>query len=92
MNVIATKKLQEHFDIVTLLKGVNDQYQHLDTTGYKKRFEECLVKAILLSGKIKEHVFVLFIPDYSVIPCAKDSDTAKIKIELDIFNAINQSP
>ena len=28
------------YDVVTLLIGVNDQYQHLDTGGYRKRFME----------------------------------------------------
>lgn len=91
LNAIAAKKPQGPFDIVTLLIGVNDQYQHLDTEGYKKHFAACLEKAIHLAGDKKEHVSVLSIPDYSVTPFAKDSDTDRIKKELDEFNAINKS-
>jgi lysophospholipase L1-like esterase len=91
LNAIAAKKPQGPFDVVTLLIGVNDQYQHLDAEGYKKRFTECLGKAISLAGNKKEHVFVLSIPDYSVTPFAKNSDTVQIKKELEVFNAINHS-
>jgi lysophospholipase L1-like esterase len=90
LNAIEKENLQQQFDVVSLLIGVNDQYQHLDTAGYRKRFTECLQKAIALAGNKTEHVFVLSIPDYSVTPFAKDSDTAQIKKEIDAFNAINK--
>jgi lysophospholipase L1-like esterase len=90
LNAIEKENLQHSFDIVSLLIGVNDQYQHLDTAGYRKRFTECLQKAIALAGNKTNHVFVLSIPDYSVTPFAKDSDTAQIKKEIDAFNTINK--
>ena len=51
------------YDVVSLLCGVNDQYQHLDTAGYRTRFEQLLDKAIALAGNRTRHVFVLSIPD-----------------------------
>ena len=90
LNAIEKEDLQYSFDIVSLLIGVNDQYQHLDVTGYRKRFAECLRKAIALAGNKTNHVFVLSIPDYSVTPFAKGSDTAQIKKEIDAFNTINK--
>jgi len=90
LNAIEKENLQHSFDIVSLLIGVNDQYQHLDTAGYRKRFTGCLQKAIALAGNKTNHVFVLSIPDYSVTPFAKDSDTAQIKKEIDAFNTINK--
>ncbi len=90
LNAIEKENLQQQFDVVSLLIGVNDQYQHLDTAGYRKRFTECLQKAIALAGNKINHVFVLSIPDYSVTPFAKDGDTAQIKKEIDAFNAINK--
>lgn len=76
--------------VVSLLIGVNDQYQQRDTTGYRKRFTELLVKAIELSNGKKQNVFVLSIPDYSVTPFAASYDTAQIRKEIDWFNNINQ--
>ncbi|MEP7255647.1 MAG: GDSL-type esterase/lipase family protein, partial [Ferruginibacter sp.] len=58
------------YDVVSLLIGVNDQYQRHDTTGYRQRFTGLLTKAIELANGKKENVFVLSIPDYSVTPFA----------------------
>jgi lysophospholipase L1-like esterase len=78
------------FDVVSLLIGVNDQYQHLDTAGYKLRFEQLLQKAIALAGERTTHVFVLSIPDYSATPFVADTDKARVQNDLQLFNAINK--
>lgn len=80
-----------NYDVVSLLIGVNDQYQRHDTTGYRQRFTELLTKAIQLVNGKKENVFVVSIPDYSVTPFAAGSDTAQIRKEIDWFNAINKN-
>jgi lysophospholipase L1-like esterase len=77
--------------VVSLLIGVNDQYQRHDTTGYRQRFTSLLEKAIVLANNKKENVFVLSIPDYSVTPFAAGNDTAQIRKEIDWFNAINKA-
>ncbi|WP_153798737.1 SGNH/GDSL hydrolase family protein [Foetidibacter luteolus] len=76
------------FDIVTLLIGVNDQYQSRDSTGYRERFTQVLNMAISLAGD-RSHVFVLSIPDYSVTPFAAGSDKPAIREQIDWFNSIN---
>jgi len=91
LDALADQNPQGPFDIVSLLIGVNDQYQHHDTTGYRDRFTECLEKAIALAGNKKDHVFVLSIPDYSVTPFAQNSDTDRVRKEIDEFNAINKA-
>lgn len=78
------------YDVVSLLIGVNDQYQLHDTTGYRQRFTSLLNKAIQLAKGKNQHVFVLSIPDYSVTPFASGGDTARIRMEIDWFNAINK--
>lgn len=87
---IAQQNPPKH-DVVSLLIGVNDQYQTHDTTGYRQRFTSLLNKAIVLTGGKKENVFVLSIPDYSVTPFAAGGDTAQIRKEIDWFNTINKS-
>ncbi|HYK45425.1 MAG TPA: SGNH/GDSL hydrolase family protein [Parafilimonas sp.] len=91
LNAIQKQPLSVPYDIVSLLIGVNDQYQHLDTAGYRERFTECLEAAIRFAGNNRDHVFVLSIPDYSVTPFAADSDTTQIAKEIDEFNAINKA-
>ena len=86
---IATQNPVKH-DVVSLLIGVNDQYQTHDTSGYRQRFTGLLNTAIQLANGKTSNVFVLSIPDYSVTPFAAGADTAQIRKELDWFNAINQ--
>lgn len=89
-NAIATQNPQGPYDIVTLLIGVNDQYQRQDTGSYRFRFTQLLIKSISLANGLPKHVFVLSIPDYSVTPFAASSDTARIRREIDFFNSINK--
>jgi lysophospholipase L1-like esterase len=77
--------------VVSLLIGVNDQYQFRDTTGYRQRFTQLLAKAIELANGKQQNVFVLSIPDYSVTPFAASFDTAQIRKEIDWFNNINRA-
>lgn len=77
--------------VVSLLIGVNDQYQFRDTTGYRQRFTQLLAKAIELANGKQQNVFVLSIPDYSVTPFAASFDTAQIRKEIDWFNNINRT-
>lgn len=89
-NAINARNPAPH-DVVSLLIGVNDQYQTHDTTGYRQRFTALLEKSIQLARNKKENVFVLSIPDYSVTPFAAGLDRARIRQEIDWFNAINLS-
>ena len=89
-NAIQSQNPVNH-DVVSLLIGVNDQYQMHDTTGYRQRFTSLLQKAIQLANGKKENVFVVSIPDYSVTPFASGGDTARIRKELDWFDAINKN-
>lgn len=87
-NAIAQQQPPAPFGVVTLLIGVNDQYQHMDTGGYRVRFAQLLQTAVALAGNRKSRVFVLSIPDYSVTPFGGGSQ--RIHDEIDEFNAINQ--
>lgn len=89
LNAIANQNPNGSFDVVTLLIGVNDQYQNRDTTGYREKFTACLQKAILLAVN-PQHVFVVSIPDYSVTPFAQNDDTTLIRKQIDEFNKINK--
>ena len=90
LNAITVQNPVGPYDIVTLLIGVNDQYQSGDTTGYRDRFTELLKEAIQFAAAKPSHVFVVSIPDYSVTPFASGSNVAEISKEIDEFNAINK--
>ena len=83
-----SKKLTPPYDLVTLLIGVNNQYQGKPLDEFKLEFEKILLQAIGFAGNLPNHVIVLSIPDWGITPFAleKDSDQPKVKVEIDAFN------
>ncbi len=91
INALNGNPPKTNYSIVTLLIGVNNQYQHLSINDYKIEFTELLTRSISYAGNNKDHVIVLSIPDYSVTPYAAGADTAQIAKEIDEFNAANKT-
>ena len=86
----ATPPTKPVYDFVTLLIGVNNQYQGRSQTEYTAEFTELLNKAILFAGNRPEKVAVLSIPDWGVTPFANGRDRNEIAKQIDAFNAINK--
>jgi len=76
------------YNFVTLLIGVNDQYQGISQTVYRSNFLTLLNEAITFAQGDTSRVFVISIPDYGVTPFANGQDSV-IGPEIDQFNAIN---
>ncbi len=91
INALNTSLPANDYDFVTLLIGVNNQYQGRIIDEYKNEFTILLNRAIQYAGNRKSRVFVLSIPDYSVTPFAKGSDTASIAKQIDAFNLANKN-
>lgn len=85
-----TPLLQE-YDFVSLLIGVNNQYRGRPVETFSIEFEQLLMKAIVLAGGKKEHVFVISIPDWGATPFAEGRDRSKIAKEIDAFNLAKKS-
>jgi lysophospholipase L1-like esterase len=77
------------YNLVSLLIGVNNQYQGVDIDLYPGEFRQLLNKAIDLCGGQKESVFVLSIPDYGYTPFGA-SNREQISREIDQYNTINK--
>ena len=84
LEAIAAEELAE-FQLVSLLIGVNNQYQGKPFELFEEEFELLLNKAIELAGG-KENVFVVSIPDYGVTPFGA-ANSFTIAQELDAYNA-----
>jgi len=89
INALNLSPPQKKYSFVSLLIGVNNQYQGKSIDEYKVEFTLLLNRSIEYAGN-KRKVFVLSIPDYSVTPFASNSDKKKIASEIDSFNAINK--
>lgn len=71
ISAIKTQNPDSNYDLVTLLIGVNNQYQGRDFSIYEKEFPELVTKAITLAKGDKKNVIVLSIPDYAYTPFGK---------------------
>lgn len=91
LNALNNNPPKKNYSVVTLLIGVNNQYQGKSLNEYKTEFTELLLRAIKYAGDNTKHVFVISIPDYSVTPFAQGSDIAGIAKEIDAFNAANKA-
>ncbi len=87
---IARSKLEPPYALVTLLIGVNDQYQDFREKGYPARFGMLLKRALELAGGDRKRLIVVSIPDYSVTPFAKRMNRAKIGAALERYNKVNR--
>lgn len=85
---INSEDLQPTYDLVSLLIGVNNQYQGLPLDTFKAEFPALLETAIRFANNNPDNVFVLSIPDYSVTPFARFKDKKKIVEELQTYNSI----
>ncbi len=80
------------YDVVSLLIGVNNQYQGLGLGQYTQEFSALLDQAIGLAANRASRVFVLSIPDYSKTPFGQATGkTAWIEKQIAAFNQINRT-
>ncbi len=89
INAINIAKLNSEYDLVSLLIGVNNQYQGKPVDQYAIEFEELLKISIDLAKGNKENVFVVSIPDYGFTPFGQKNQS-KISREIDQFNEISK--
>lgn len=89
LSAIAAENHTTNYNLVSLLIGVNNQYQGRDIAVYPEEFKQLLNKAIELCGGRKAGVFVLSIPDYGYTPFGT-SNRATISAEIDEYNRMNR--
>ena len=86
---IATQNPTNDFDLVTLLIGVNNQYQNKPFSVYEQEFPELVSIAIQKAKGDKNNVIVVSIPDYAYTPFGNGN--ASISSQLDNYNAFAQN-
>lgn len=86
---ISAENPSDNYDLVTLLIGVNNQYQGLDFSIYQQEFPLLLHTAIQKAGKDKNNVIVVSIPDYAYTPFGGGSSS--ISQDIDKYNSFAES-
>lgn len=74
-----------NFDLVTLLIGVNNQYQNKPFSLYESEFPQLVTKAIAFAKGDKTNVIVVSIPDYAYTPFGQGA--VNISSAIDQYNA-----
>jgi lysophospholipase L1-like esterase len=87
--IISAGITNNRYDIVSLLIGVNNQFQGRSIAEYKTQFTELLVTSINFARGNKDKVFVISIPDYGYTPFGHNNQ-AQISQGIDQFNAVNK--
>ena len=79
---------EKDYNLVSILIGVNNQYQGLDITIYEPELRNIIDQAIQITGKDTASVFMISIPDYAFTPFGKGDKI--ISSEIDSYNEINR--
>jgi len=91
ISAINAEKPAKNYDLVTLLIGVNNQYQNRAFSIYETEFPELVNKAISLARGDKSNVIVVSIPDYAFTPFGMQSgNQSYISAEIDRYNDFAQ--
>ena len=87
-NGLASADKKSVYQVVTLLIGVNNQYQGRPIKEFETAFVSLLQSAITLTGNKSKRVFVISIPDWGITPFASGRDRKEIATEIDNYNLI----
>lgn len=83
--------LQPPYDLVSLLIGVNNQFQNAPFSRYEAEFPELLSEAVNLAGGDTSRVFVVSIPDYAFTPFGQNFGSPEMTSqEIDEYNNYNR--
>lgn len=94
ISAINTQNPDPAYDIVTLLIGVNNQYQGKSFSIYEKEFPELVNKAIVLAKGNKKRVVVISIPDYAYTRFGKvqmEGEGERISSEINQYNSFAEN-
>ncbi|WP_299529704.1 SGNH/GDSL hydrolase family protein [Ulvibacterium sp.] len=86
IDALAEETPADSYDLVTLLIGVNNQFQNRPFAQYEDEFPKLLDKALNLVGNDPERVTVISIPDYFFTPFGQDLGFENISEEIDNYN------
>ena len=92
IQAIKEQQLTSDYKLVTLLIGVNNQYQNKEFSIYGSEFRQLVQSAITLAKSNKTNVIVVSIPDYAYTPFGQRSaNPTQISTEIDRYNAFAKS-
>ncbi len=86
---IRSTSYKNDYNLVSLLIGVNNEYQNKSFSLYQKEFPQLLSRAIEFANNDSSQVFVVSIPDYAYTPFGGNNES--ISERLDQYNQFAES-
>ena len=86
-NAIISEDPPNDFDLVTLLIGVNNQYQSKPFSVYEIEFIELVNSAISFVGDDATKLIIVSIPDYAYTPYGQNGNPQAISADIDMYNS-----
>jgi len=78
----------KNYNLVSILIGVNNQYQGVDIASYEPDLRTIIDRALEIAGQDTSRVFILSIPDYAYTPFGEGRSS--ISDEIDAYNLIKK--
>ena len=79
---------EKDYNLVSILIGVNNQYQGIDITSYEPDLRNIIDRALEIVNQDRSRLFILSIPDYAYTPFGGGSEL--ISVEIDEYNHIKK--
>jgi lysophospholipase L1-like esterase len=87
-NAIVNENITNTYDLVTLLIGVNNQFQGKLFSLYEEEFPELVTTAIAAAKNDKSNVIVVSIPDYAYTPFGQNyGNPQNTSAQIDAYNS-----
>jgi len=77
------------YNLVSILIGVNNQYQGIDISSYEPDLRIIIDRALEISGQDTSRIFIVSIPDYAYTPFGEGKN--RISDEIDAYNLIKKN-
>lgn len=87
-SAINNSDLEPPYGLVSLLIGVNNQFQGQNAIEFRPEFVEILEKSLKLVENRTERLFVISIPDWGSSPYGATLNRTQISKEIDDFNSV----
>lgn len=92
INAIDNQTLESDYDLVTLLIGVNNQFQNVPFSIYESEFPELVQTAITAANGNKDRIIIVSIPDYAYTVFGQNfGNPEETSQEIDMYNAFAEN-
>ncbi|MGS2725408.1 SGNH/GDSL hydrolase family protein [Psychroserpens sp. BH13MA-6] len=92
INAIDNQTLESDYDLVTLLIGVNNQFQNVPFSVYESEFPELVQTAIAAANGNKDRIIIVSIPDYAFTVFGQNfGNPEETSQEIDMYNSFAEN-